>query len=234
MSAAGQSGGGTAIRRHIERVEPELVVAARGIPTAVLADVMGRRSTLHGRVQPLAATMQVLGPAVTVEVRPGDNLMIHAALAVARPGDVIVVDGKGDQTCALVGEIMATQARALGVAGFVIDAAVRDREQLIHMDFPVFSVGTNPCGPSKAIAGRVNGPVSVGGVNVAPGDLVVGDADGVTVVPRDQVGSIVALARRKMEDEARRLAAIQAGDLRPAWLEAQLRVAGVLPADESL
>ncbi|MEW6340709.1 MAG: RraA family protein [Pseudomonadota bacterium] len=222
------------ISRDIERVPPELVAEASKFQAAILADVAGRRGTLNGRVKPLSPKMKVAGPAVTVEVRPGDNLAIHAALAIARPGDVIVVDGKGDQTCALIGEIMATQAHATGIAGFVIDAAVRDSHELVHGDFPVFSAGLNPCGPTKSVAGRVNAPISAGGTSVNPGDLVVGDADGVVVIPRHDVPKILELAQKKVEAEARRIAAIKNGDTRATWLEKELRAVGMLAEGEAL
>ncbi len=137
------------IKRNIERVSAELVRKASTFQAAILADVAGRRGTLSGRIAGLSLAMKVAGPAITVEVRPGDNLAIHAALAIAQPGDVIVVDGKGDLTCALVAEIMSTQAKAIGVAGWVIDGAVRDSHELAAGDFPVFAAGRNPCGPTS-------------------------------------------------------------------------------------
>lgn len=222
------------INRNLERVSPELVEAAAKFQAAILADVAGRRGTLNGRVKPLASTMKVAGPAVTVEVRPGDNLAIHAALAVAKPGDVIVVDGKGDVSCALIGEIMATQAHATGIAGFVIDAAVRDSHELAQGEFPVFSAGLNPCGPTKSVAGRVNYPISVAGATVNPGDLIVGDADGVVVIPKHDVARIVELAQKKLDVETARIAAIRNGDTRAGWLEKELRTAGMLAEDEAL
>ncbi|CAL8479253.1 RraA family protein [Caballeronia sp. EK] len=224
----------SSIDRSVERVSPELVEAAGKFQAAILADVAGRRGTLNGRVKPLAPTMKVAGPAVTVEVRPGDNLAIHAALAVAKPGDVIVVDGKGDVSCALIGEIMATQAHATGIAGFVIDAAVRDSHELAQGEFPVFSAGLNPCGPTKSVAGRVNFPISVAGASVNPGDLIVGDADGVVVIPKDDVARIVELAQKKLDAETARIAAIRNGDTRAGWLEKELRAAGMLAEGEVL
>jgi RraA family protein len=224
----------SSINRSVERVSPELVEAAGKFQAAILADVAGRRGTLNGRVKPLAPTMKVAGPAVTVEVRPGDNLAIHAALAVAKPGDVIVVDGKGDVSCALIGEIMATQAHATGIAGFVIDAAVRDSHELAQGEFPVFSAGLNPCGPTKSVAGRVNFPISVAGASVNPGDLIVGDADGVVVIPKDDVARIVELAQKKLDAETARIAAIRNGDTRAGWLEKELRAAGMLAEGEVL
>lgn len=225
---------GSSISRDIERVSPELVARASKFQAAILADVAGRRGTLHGRVKPLSPKMKVAGPAVTVEVRPGDNLAIHAALAIAKPGDVIVVDGKGDLTCALIGEIMATQAHATGLAGLVLDAAVRDSHELANGEFPVFSAGLNPCGPTKSVAGRVNVQISAGGTTINPGDLIVGDADGVVVIPRDDVPMILELAQKKVDAETRRIAAIKNGDTRASWLEKELRAAGMLAEGEAL
>lgn len=215
------------IRTRFERTAPELVAAARELPAAILADVYGRRGTLHGRIAPLSPTMKVVGPALTVEIRPGDNLMIHAALAIAQPGDVIIVDGKGDQTCALIGEIMTTQAQKAGLAGMVLDAAVRDVEALRTNGFPVFSVGANPAGPTKFVPGRVNWPIAVAGVSVNPGDLVVGDADGVVVIERERVAEMIEAGRKKVADEQSRIRSIHQGNLVPAWLDGALKAAGV-------
>ena len=216
------------IIKTITRVSPTLVKAASQFQAAILADVNGRRGTANSRIRPLATSMKVAGPAITVEVRAGDNLMIHAAIALAQPGDVIVVDAKGDQTCALIGEIMVTLSEKIGIAGFVLDGPVRDADALIEKGYPIFSVGTNPCGPTKKTPGRVNWPVSIGGVAVNPGDLVVADADGVTIVERDKVEGIIELAKQKVADETARLDGIRAGkQLSPAWLPNALADAGV-------
>jgi 4-hydroxy-4-methyl-2-oxoglutarate aldolase len=222
------------IRRNIERVPADLVAKARRFQASILADVGGRRGTLGGRIQPLARTMKVAGPAFTVEVRPGDNLMIHAALALARPGDVIVVDGKGDLSCALTGALMAAHAHKAGIAGFVIDGAVRDTEDCARGDFPVFAAGANPNGPLKNSGGRINWPVSLAGTTVNPGDLVVGDADGVVVVPRATAAEIVGAAQAKVDAEAERMKAIGRGELAQAWVAEGLKAVGVLGKDEAL
>ena len=222
------------INRNIERVSALSVSQAAAFQAAILADVAGRRGTLHGRVKPLSPQMKVAGPAITVEVRPGDNLAIHAALAIAQPGDVLVVDGKGDISCALLGEIMATQAEASGIAGIIIDGAVRDADALAQGSYPVFAAGLNPSGPTKSSPGRVNHPVSVAGASIEPGDLVVGDADGVVVIAKQDVERIIALAAKKLDAETRRIAGIKQGDLRPGWLEGALRAAGMLAEGESL
>ena len=223
------------IRRDIERVAPDTVRQASAYAASILADVDGRRGTMHGRIAPLAPSMRVCGPAFTVEVRAGDNLMIHAAMAMARPGDVLVIDGKADRTCALMGSIMLTACKALGLAGVVLDASIRDTEELRDLGFPVWAVGANPNGPTKNIPGRINWPVSCGGVAVRPGDLIVGDADGVVVIEREKVASLLPLAAQKVTEERTRIADIASGKaVRPKWLDGALRAAGVLKDGETL
>lgn len=217
-----------------DRVSPDLVRRAREIPAAILGDVAGRRGAMHGRIRALNPSMRAAGPAFTVEVRPGDNLMFHVALAIAKPGDVLVIDGKADLGCALFGELMTTQAAAAGLGGFVVDAAARDVEALADGRFPIWAIGTNPCGPTKNIPGRIGIPVSVGGVSVNPGDLVVADGDGVVVIPRGDVERVLAGVDAKLESEAQRLREIAAGDLVSPWLEDVMRTAGLLGPDEKL
>ena len=221
--------------RDIHRVGTDIVDQAAQYPSSILADVAGRRGALSGRIAPLAPSMRFAGPAITVEVRPGDNLMIHAAMAIAKPGDVIVVDGKGDLSSALMGEIMSQQCVALGVAAVVIDGAVRDSEAIRALGFPMYAAGLNPNGPTKFVPGRLNHPISIGGVTVCPGDLVVGDADGVTVVERSKAASLLPLAADKVAAETRRIADIKSRKaLRPAWLDGALRAAGVIGEGEAL
>ena len=221
--------------REIERVSPDIVERASGFQAAILADVAGRRGTAHGRISALDPRMKLAGPAFTVEVRPGDNLMIHAAMAIAKPGDILVIDGKGDRTCALMGAIMVNACKQLRLGGIVMDAAVRDSLELRELEFPVFSAGTNPNGPTKFVPGRINWPISCGGVAIRPGDLVVGDADGVVVVEREKAESLLDVAAKKVADERARIADIVAGkNLRPKWLESSLRAAGVLKEAETL
>ena len=222
------------IRRTIERVPAALVEAARKFQASILADVAGRRGTLGGRIQPLSRTMKLAGPAFTVEVRPGDNLMIHAALVLAKPGDVIVVDGKGDLSCALTGALMAAHAEKAGIAGFVIDGAVRDTEDCAKGGFPIFAAGANPNGPLKNSGGRINWPVSLAGTTVNPGDLIVGDADGVVVLPRELAAEIVAGAQAKVDAEAERMKAIGRGELVQGWVAEGLASVGVLGRNEKL
>jgi 4-hydroxy-4-methyl-2-oxoglutarate aldolase len=222
------------IIRNFERVAPGVVKQAARFQPAILADVNGRRGALHGRIAALRPRMKLAGPAFTVDVRPGDNLMIHAAMALAKPGDVLVIDGKGDQTAALMGTIMITACKKLGIAGVVIDGAVRDSLEIDEIDFPVFSVGTNPNGPTKQVSGRIGHPVTIGGVTVHPGDFIIGDADGVVAIERERIEGLLPLAERKVADEAKRIAQIKEGNTSASWLAAALRTAGVLKEGESL
>ncbi|WPH17021.1 RraA family protein [Variovorax paradoxus] len=222
------------IIRNFERVPAHIVAQAAELQPAILADVAGRRGAMHGRIKALRPRMKLAGPAFTVEVRPGDNLMIHAAIAMARPGDVLVIDGKGDQGSALMGTIMMTACQKLGIAGVVMDGACRDSLEIDEMNYPVFCVGTNPNGPTKNIAGRIGHPVSVGDVTVRAGDFVIADGDGVVVVEREKIEALLPAAARKVSDEAARIAAIKEGDTAAKWLNSALRTAGVLKEGETL
>lgn len=223
------------IVKDIERVPADVVKKAAKFQAAILADVAGRRGTLNGRIAPIAPEMKLAGPAFTIEVRGGDNLMIHTAMTLAKPGDILVIDGKGDRTCALMGAIMINACKQLKLGGVVMDGAARDTLELRDLGFPVFCVGANPNGPTKFIPGRINHPISCGGISVNPGDLIVGDADGVVVVERDKAASLLDAAQKKVDDETARIAGIQQGKgLRPKWLDESLRAAGLLKEGETL
>ena len=222
------------INRNFERVSAEQVNEASSFQAAILADVAGRRGAANGRIRALRNGMKLAGPALTVEVRPGDNLMIHAAMQLARPGDILVIDGKGDLNSALMGTLMFSACKKLGIAGVVIDGAARDSAEIEGLGFPVFCVGTCPNGPTKNVAGRVGHRISVGGVAVNAGDFILADDDGVVVVEREELAALVPLAHAKVEDEAKRLESIARGSTAAAWLDRALRSAGVLADGEAL
>ena len=217
---------------YFARLEPGLISRAQNYPVAVLCDVAGRRGMMQTRIQPLHPRMKLAGQAFTVEVRPGDNLMFHVALALAQPGDIVVVDGKADTTCALFGELMAAQAEAARLGGFVVDAASRDTDELRNGSFPIFSIGSTPGGPTKSIPGRINLPISVGGVAVCPGDIVIGDADGVVAIPQSQFAAVLSAADEKIAAEKQRLAEIASGMLVSPWLPDAMEHAGLPPLHE--
>lgn len=190
---------------------PELLEALRGVAVSLVSDMANR---LHGaRLAPLHGPARLAGVAVTVKTRPGDNLALHRAYDFLRPGDVLVVDGGGDTSQALAGEIMMRRAQAMGVAGFVIDGAIRDVEAFRAAGFPCHARGVTHRGPYKSGPGEINVPVAVDGMVVMPGDLVVGDGDGVLAFPAADAGELLRLARAQERREAHALDAIAQGKL---------------------
>jgi regulator of RNase E activity RraA len=198
---------GFAIHARTAAPDPALVEALRGIPAAIVSDCLGRTVGAVG-LEPFHGdgSLALCGVALTVRVRPGDNLMIHKALTLAQPGDVIVVDGSGDVSHALVGGLMRLAALARGVAGFVIDGAIRDVAEWAEGELPVFARGHSHRGPSKDGPGEINVPIACAGLAVAPGDVVVGDADGVVAVAPSRIPQLLEDARAKLaEEEAQQL-----------------------------
>ena len=209
-------------------VSPQLVQAFAGLPVANISDCMSRMTAAGPRLRPLHGGGALCGPALTVKTRPGDNLMIHKAMAMAEPGDVIVVDGGGDLSNALIGELMTTFARTRGIAGFVIDGAVRDVDVIAKGDLPVYAAGVTHRGPYKDGPGEINVPIAIDGMVIHPGDLVVGDADGVLCVPFDGAEEVLAATRAKNAAEVKTLEDIAAGRFDTSWIDATLKRIGAI------
>lgn len=193
-------------RLHLDfpRVELATVNRARNIPSAVIGDVCHRLFSLQGGFQNYAPTTPTFaGPALTVRVRPGDNLFLHKALDVALPGDVVVVNAGGALDNAIIGAMMGNYAARRGVAAVIIDGAVRDLRELQSLPIPIWARGATPNGPWKTGPGEIGYPVAVGGLSVSSGDLVVGDADGVIVLPREDAAEVLTLAENNEKTEAR-------------------------------
>ena len=205
-----------------EGVDPALVSKFRELPTANISDVMSRLSAGGAGLRPYHAGGPLCGSAFTVRTRPGDNLMIHKPLDMAHPGDILVVDGGGDVTNALVGELMLAHALKRGLGGIVLNGAIRDLDWIRKSDFPVYAAGVTHRGPYKDGPGAINVTVAFGGMVVRPGDLVLGDADGVVCVPREEAEAVYAAARKKADAEARQMAAIEAGTSDRSWIDAEL------------
>lgn len=195
------------------------------LSSTLLADRGAR--VLACRIKPLQAGWRIFARALTVSVPPGDNLAIHAALSVAKEGDVLVVNGEGYLDRALMGGIMCAQAAALKMAGVVIDGAVRDVAELRAGSFPVFAAGVSPAGPTKHGNGSVFQTVVCGGVAINPGDWIFGDEDGVVSFSDEERATLVQAAAQKLEAEQARIEAIKRGDLTPAWLQSELQRADV-------
>jgi RraA family protein len=209
------------------KVDDATVRRFRELPVANVSDVMSRMSAGGPRLRPLHAGGAMAGPALTVKTRPGDNLMVHKALKVAEPGDVIVVDAGGDLNNAIVGELMLSHAIQIGLAGVVINGAVRDSAWIRAHDFPVFAAGVTHRGPWKDGPGEINVPIALDGMVIEPGDLVIGDDDGLLCVPFDDTESLYEAARTKREAEEKTLAATMAGRLDPkTWVDESLKRLG--------
>lgn len=182
---------------EFERAAGVVIEGLSKLPCANIADAMDRLGVAEG-IHAMWSGAKLAGPAYTIWTRSGDNRAVHQAIDAAQPGDVLVVNGGGDTTRALIGELMATRAVKRRLGGFVIDGAVRDRELIGELGLPVFARGATPAGPYKNGPGRLLCPVAIGGVCVLPGDIILGDGDGVVVVPR-AMGATVLEAAREIE-----------------------------------
>ena len=205
---------GPTIRAEIDRTEGAVVEAARHLPSATLHEAAGRIGVMPSAIKPVAPSFRVCGPAVTVHSPGGDNLWLHRAIYVARPGDVLVVHVSGAHDFGYWGEIMSCAAKARGLAGLVIDGCVRDGAVLAEFGLPVFARGLCIRGTGKDIGARgwINFPALFDDLVVHPGDLIVGDADGVVAIPRERAAEVVAAARQREANEAATLDRIRAGE----------------------
>jgi 4-hydroxy-4-methyl-2-oxoglutarate aldolase len=183
------------IVREFTRPDPQVAKGFEGIPTGAISDAMGRTGSMAAEIKPIWSRAKVVGPALTVRTFPADNLMIHKAVTLAKPGDVLVVNAGGYKDTAVFGDLLGYSCKVHGIAGVVIDGASRDAEGMAGIGFPVFARAVLPMGPFKDSPGAINVPVSCGGVAVRPGDIVVGDADGVVVVPIEQATDVLAKAQ---------------------------------------
>lgn len=220
-------GPGFRVRKNTDRPDPAHVAAFRSFEGAMVSDLMNRLYTMRREIRPLLPCREpMVGPAVTVKVFPGDNLMVHASLDLAEPGDIVVVDAGSSPMNAVLGDMIVTKARHRGIAGFVVDGLVRDIERIEPLGLPVFGRGVTPVGPLHRGPGEVNYAIQCGGVVVFPGDLILGDADGVVVVPRTAVPELLQRCRLKSEAEAEYVAAVALGDFSNAWVTQALESGG--------
>ena len=217
---------GFRVLKRTRTVDAATVDRFRSLPVANVSDVMSRMVAGGSRLRPLHAGGVLAGPAVTVKTRPGDNLMIHKALDMAEPGDVVVVDAGGDLTNALIGELMIAHAVKRGLAGIVIHGAVRDYGAIRVGSFPVFAAGVTHRGPYKDGPGEVNVAISIDGMVIEPGDLILGDDDGLVSVPFAQTDEVYQAARKKHEAETKRMEAIGLGQNDRSWVDATLQRLG--------
>lgn len=220
---------GLQIFKRTRTISEAHVKAFSDIPVANVSDCMTRMAAGGPRLRPMHKSGRLAGPALTVKTRPGDNLMIHQALEMAVPGDVVVVDGGGDLTNALIGELMTTYAIKRGVAGMVINGAIRDLDVIGAGNFPVYAAGVTHRGPYKDGPGEINVPIAIDGMVIQAGDLILGDSDGLLCVPLDDADEVLAAARKKVQLEEKMLSDIHAGKLDQSWIEVTLKRIGCNP-----
>lgn len=217
---------GFRIKSTISRPDKALVKAFTSIPAANIGDNMNRMSCMNARIVPMNSS-PLLGSAFTVKVRAGDNLLFHKAIDMAQPGDVIVVDAQGEQSYAISGEIMISWLRRRGVSGLIIDGCIRDIDTVRRItDFPVYAAGVNPNGPLKEGGGEINFPVMCGGLVVNPGDILVGDQDGVVVINPTDAPGVLEKAKAQNTTEAKILKDIENLAWDRSWVDATLKAKG--------
>ena len=184
----------------------------RSVPTATVSDCLNRAQTMSAEIKPLAQGMRLLGQAMTVRCMVGDNGAIHAAVRAVREGAVLVVDARGFTDTAVWGGLLTQAVKRAGLSGVVVDGAVRDAAEIISVGFPCFARAVSPAGPQKGFGGTIDGVVSCGGCSVAPGDLILGDDDGVTVVPLAETADVLEAVNKKLAQEEEALGRLEAGE----------------------
>ena len=205
-----------------EMPDPKVMAQFKTIPASNTADVMGRSCAMNPRIHLVSQPKEqmMVGPAFTVKARAGDNLALHAALNLCHEGDVIVVSNEEDNTRALMGEIMMAFLKyTKKIAGIVLDGPIRDIDEIGHWDFPVYCTGTTPGGPYKEGPGEVNVPISIGNIAVMPGDIILGDRDGVIVIPRKDAPEILDAAKKYAVLDAGKVEAAKNGTSKRQWVE---------------
>jgi 4-hydroxy-4-methyl-2-oxoglutarate aldolase len=222
------------IVRRIPRPDVQAVKVLGELGAATVHEAQGRTGVMLPYMRPMYPDARVSGAAVTVLCHPGDNLMIHAAVEVCKPGDVLVVVTTSESTDGMFGDLLGTSCQAHGVVGLVIDAGVRDTAELAAMKFPVWSKAVSPQGTVKASPGSVNVPVVCAGVIVNPGDVILGDADGVVVVPRAAAAEVAKAGQQRVAKEEKTRERLAKGELGIEFygLRAKLKELGVEYVEE--
>jgi 4-hydroxy-4-methyl-2-oxoglutarate aldolase len=222
------------IVRSIPRPDVQAVQQLGELGVATIHEAQGRTGAMLPYMRPIYSSARAAGPAVTVSCHPGDNLMIHAAVEVCKPGDVLVVVTTSESTDGMFGDLLGTSCQAHGVVGLIIDAGVRDTAELTEMKFPVWAKAISPQGTVKASPGSVNVPVVCAGMLVNPGDVIVGDADGVVVVPRTAAASVAKAGQQRIAKEEKTRERLAKGELGVEFygLRAKLKELGVEYVEE--
>jgi RraA family protein len=228
-SAEINPGPGFRIQTSFERLDAEFMAQFAEFDSPDISDQLNRLYALTSAIQCLTGPEhQVVGPACTVKVYPGDNLMVHKALDIAAPGDVVVVDAGASRMNAALGSLISTKAQHRGIAAFIVDGYVRDLPEIVPLDFPVFARGTTPIGPLHRGPGEINYPICCGGVVVNPGDIVVADGFGVVIVPRDNAVDILERLQAYQVKNREYFAGVKQGIFSNKWVDDLLDETGCI------
>jgi len=199
------------VYKKIKRAKKEIIDEFKKIPTTIASDAMNRTNAMKASIKPLIEDVHVVGSAITVKCMVGNNIMTHQAIYIAEPGDIIVIDARGHVDTSVWGGIQTLACKSRGISGVVIDGSVRDIQDIKGLRFPVFCSGVVPAGPHKGWGDSVNIPIQCGGVPVNPGDIVIGDDDGVVVVPRNEVEKVLKQAKERIKTEEKWIRGIKQG-----------------------
>lgn len=229
-------GPGFRVRLDFPRLDAALMKRFQDYQVPEISDVLNRLFALDAAIKcQTNKSHRLCGPVCTVQVFPGDNLMVHKALDVAKPNDIVVVDGHGVRGMnAVLGDIVCTKAKHRGIAGFIVDGLVRDMPGIEHLDFPVFARGTTPVGPLHRGPGEINYPISCGGTVVNPGDVIVADISGIVVIPRERAEEILQRLDGQRAFQEKYLAAVRRGEFSNAWVDEQLAQHGCPICDDKV
>lgn len=225
QSADLHPGPGFRVRLDFPRLDAEVVTALAEFATPDISDLLNRLYAMDSEIHCLNGG-PVAGLACTVRTYPGDNLMVHKSLDIARPGDVVVVGASGGRSSAVCGDLVATKAKHRGIAGFIIDGLIRDLPGIRPLGIPIYARGTTPTGPLHRGPGEINFPVACGGVVVNPGDVVVADEAGIVVVPQQVAHELLGRLRAQAAGMAEYLAAVTRGEFNNDWVDRQLAEQG--------
>jgi RraA family protein len=224
-------GPGFRVRRTITRPDKKLLEQFKEFPAPDISDMMNRLYTMDAGIKNLVNEQAIVGPALTVKVFPGDNLMVHKALDLLQPGDIIVIDGGSSPMNGIVGDLIAAKAQHRGAIGFVIDGLMRDLPEVQEVNLPIYARGTTPIGPLHRGPGEVNFPISCGGIVINPGDILCADGDGVTVVRQDFAAEILEKLISKRDSMAEYVAGVRRGVFSNEWVDKLLESHGCIFLD---
>src|SRR5882757_9555496 len=220
ISAEMFPGPGFRVKTEFHRLDSDFMQQFTEFATPDISDMLNRLYAMDSAVACLTSKHHRLcGPACTVKVFPGDNLMVHKSLDVAMPGDIVVIDAHGSSMNAVLGDLISTKAKHRGIAGFVVDGYVRDLPDLIELDFPVFARGATPIGPLHRGPGEINFPICCGGIVVNPADLVAADGAGVVVIPQEVASELLERLQAQRANMAAYLAGVKCGQFSNDWVD---------------